>query len=103
MECNRRLEELREAIATFLSQTAEDYVYWVERSGKAQRNLSLNAAPIVAADYMLQRPLAASEAQSAKRKAQRADSMREKARNPKPETRDSPLNYFARRIGGEEA
>jgi ATP-dependent DNA helicase DinG len=120
MECNRRLEELREAVATFLSQTAEDYVYWVERSGKAQRNLSLNAAPIDVADYLRHRlfgsdtsvvmtsatlgvAVAAGEAQSSKLKAQSADSMREKARNPKPETRDSPLNYFARRIGGEEA
>jgi hypothetical protein len=55
MECNRRLAELREAVATFLSQSAPDYVYWVERSGKAQKNLSLNAAPIDVADYLRHR------------------------------------------------
>ena len=32
MECNRRLAELREEVATFLSQSAEDHVYWVERA-----------------------------------------------------------------------
>src|ERR1051326_5098163 len=39
MEANRRLGELREGSATFLSQAAEDYVYWVERTGKTQKNL----------------------------------------------------------------
>ena len=45
MECNRRLAELREEVAIFLSQSAEDYVYWVERTGRAQKTLALNAAP----------------------------------------------------------
>ena len=45
-ECNRRLAELREAIAIFLRHDSADYVYWVERSGKGQRTVSLNAAPI---------------------------------------------------------
>jgi len=52
VECNRRLAELREGVATFLSQSQEDYVYWVERSGKAQRTLTLNAAPIDVAAYL---------------------------------------------------
>ena len=37
MECNRRLAELREEVAIFLSQSAADHVYWVERTGRAQR------------------------------------------------------------------
>src|SRR5436309_5187451 len=52
MECNRRLAELREGLATFLSQAAQDYVYWVERSGKERRNLALNAAPVDVAAYL---------------------------------------------------
>jgi ATP-dependent DNA helicase DinG len=52
MECNRRLSELREAVAMFLSQSAENHVYWVERTGKAQRTISLNAAPIDVADFL---------------------------------------------------
>src|SRR6185437_8300989 len=55
LECNRRLSELREEVAMFLGQSAEDYVYWVERSGKTQRNLALNAAPIDVAEYLRRR------------------------------------------------
>ena len=54
-ECNRRLAELREAVATFLSQSAPEHVYWVERTGKTQRNLTLNAAPIEVSDYLRRR------------------------------------------------
>ncbi len=52
MECNRRLAELREGVATFLSQAAPEHVYWVERAGKTQKNLTLNAAPIDVAEFM---------------------------------------------------
>ena len=38
-ECNRRLGELRDGIALFLSQSAPDHVYWVERAGKGQRKI----------------------------------------------------------------
>jgi ATP-dependent DNA helicase DinG len=55
MECNRRLADLKVAVSTFLSQTAEDHVYWVERTGKTQKNLSLNAAPVEVADFLRQR------------------------------------------------
>ena len=55
VECNRRLGDLREAVAVFLSQSAGDHVYWVERTGKAQKNLTLNAAPIDVADYLRRR------------------------------------------------
>ncbi|MCU0786863.1 MAG: DEAD/DEAH box helicase [Verrucomicrobia bacterium] len=55
LECNRRLAELRLEIAEFLSQSVEDHVYWVERSGKMQRNLSLNAAPVDVAEFLRRR------------------------------------------------
>src|SRR6516225_696806 len=55
IECNRRLGELKIEVAEFLSQQAEDHVYWVERAGKAQRNLSLNAAPVDVADFLRRR------------------------------------------------
>jgi ATP-dependent DNA helicase DinG len=50
--CNQRLTELREAVASFLSQDAKDHVYWVERGGKTKRVLTLNAAPIEVAAYL---------------------------------------------------
>src|ERR1035438_5029787 len=37
VECNRRLGELKVEVAEFLSQQAEDHMYWVERGGRAQR------------------------------------------------------------------
>ncbi len=44
-ELGRRIEQARIGIVTFLEQSAEGYVYWVERKGQAQF-LTLNAAPI---------------------------------------------------------
>lgn len=55
-EANRRLLELREGLAAFLSQSAEDHVYWVERAGKRENIITLNAAPVDVAGY-LQRTL----------------------------------------------
>src|SRR5882672_372788 len=52
IECNRRLGELKLEVAEFLSQNVEDHVYWVERAGKAQKSLALNAAPIDVAAYL---------------------------------------------------
>jgi ATP-dependent DNA helicase DinG len=45
-EMSRRIREARVGIATFLEQSANRHVYWVEQTGKTARFLSLNAAPI---------------------------------------------------------
>jgi ATP-dependent DNA helicase DinG len=45
-EFGRRIRDARDGIATFLEQSAPDYVYWVERTGKTERFLALNAAPV---------------------------------------------------------
>ena len=55
VECNRRLAELRDEVKVFLEQSAADHVYWVERSGKAHKNLALNAAPVDVADFLRRR------------------------------------------------
>jgi ATP-dependent DNA helicase DinG len=55
MECNRRLTELREEVILFLKQSAEEYVYWVERGGRSQKSLAINAAPIDVADFLRSR------------------------------------------------
>jgi len=95
MECNQRLAELRAEIATFLGQTEAEYVYWVERSGKAQRNLCLNAAPIDVADY-LRRRLFGSDTSVIMTSATLAID----SRNPR---NASGLDYFCRRVGGERS
>ena len=96
-ECNRRLIELREELAMFLSQRAEDHVYWVERSGKAQRNLSLNAAPVDVAEY-LRRRLFGSDTSVIMTSATLATQVARNISSP-----GAGLNYFAKRVGAEAA
>jgi ATP-dependent DNA helicase DinG len=45
-EFGRRIRDARDGIAIFLEQSATQNVYWVERTGKTERFLSLNAAPV---------------------------------------------------------
>jgi ATP-dependent DNA helicase DinG len=45
-EFGRRIRDARDGIAIFLEQSARDHVYWIERTGKTERYLSLNAAPV---------------------------------------------------------
>ena len=45
-ELGRRIRDARIGIVTFLEQSAEGHVYWVERTGKTAQFLTLNAAPI---------------------------------------------------------
>jgi ATP-dependent DNA helicase DinG len=97
-ECNRRLAELREEIAIFLSQSAEDHVYWVERTGKAQRNLALNAAPINVADYLRQRLFGADTSV-----IMTSATLAVAASRQSSDEKASPLLYFARQVGGEKA
>ncbi len=116
LDCNRRLSEVREQIAEFLKQAADDHVYWVERSGKTQRNLSLHAAPIDVAAY-LRRRLFESETSVIMTSASLGISAKERgtsAAGPK-ESRPGKdasvidrhdaraLSYFVRRVGAESA
>ena len=45
-ELGRRVRDARLGIVTFLEQSADGHVYWIERTGKTGQFLSLNAAPI---------------------------------------------------------
>jgi ATP-dependent DNA helicase DinG len=115
LECNRRLGELRLEIAEFLGQTAEDHVYWVERSGKAQRSLTLNAAPVDVANFLRHRLFGSDTSvimtsatlgtKSAERNYQDKDD--QKARRPAarstPRIPHSALSYFTHRVGAEKA
>ena len=119
VECNRRLGELKIEVAEFLSQEADDHVYWVERGGKTQRNLSLNAAPVDVADFLRQRlfesdtsvimtsatlAVAEKKVESSKLKvAGSGDATRKRTSNQQSATGNSPLNYFAKRVGCEMA
>jgi ATP-dependent DNA helicase DinG len=103
---------LRDEVAAFLNQSAADHVYWVERSGKAQKNLALNAAPIDVADYLRQRLFRSDTSiimtsatlgiSSPRLQASRAADSHDRAENLKLKT-ESSLGYFAKRVGAQSA
>ena len=88
-ELGRRIADAREGIAIFLQQSAEDYVYWIERTGKAAQNITLNAAPVDVAP-VLRRMLFREDCTSVMTSATLAVG--------RPD-----LLYFRRRIGADEA
>ena len=125
-ECNRRLAELQEALRVFLGQEAKQHVYWVERGGRAQKAISLHAAPIDVAAFLRERLFSAGssivmtsatlatrlDSSSAASSGKEADSSYEPpAEDDSGEPRASkvagrrggPMQYFASRIGAEEA
>jgi ATP-dependent DNA helicase DinG len=113
VECNRRLAELRDEVKAFLEQNQSEHVYWVERSGKAHKAISLNAAPIDVADYLRRRLFESdtsivmtsatlSTSCSVLRGASSSESTQHATRNM-PKRDNSGLNYFVRRVGAESA
>ena len=112
VECNRRLGELKIEVADFLGQLAEDHVYWVERGGKAQKNLSLNAAPVDVAEY-LRRRLFESDTSVIMTSATLGTKVAAPPTPPKTELEpygrrkaasvSGALDYFVRRVGCESA
>ena len=113
VECNRRLAELRDEVKAFLEQSQAEHVYWVERGGKTQRNLSLNAAPVDVAEF-LRRRLFESDTSVVMTSATLAVKAKVESRESKDESRKksstlglrpsaSPLGYFAKRVGAEAA
>jgi ATP-dependent DNA helicase DinG len=106
IECNRRLGELKVEVVEFLSQQADDHVYWVERGGKSQRNLSLNAAPVDVAEF-LRRRLFETDTSVIMTSATLATSANLKSDISNPRAKSagtqSGLNYFTRRVGCEAA
>ncbi len=111
VESNRRLAELYGELAVFLNQSAPDHVYWVERAGKTQKKLALNAAPVDVADF-LRRRLFGSDTSIIMMSATLAivgQASRLSLSKTKLETGATPvlrrggLDYFARRVGAESA
>ncbi len=113
-ECNRRLAEMKERLVEFLKQGAENHVYWVERTGKLQRNITLNAAPIEVAEVLRRRLFgtetsiimtsATLSVRGASAPAELPAGDRSSAAEPAAEPRKaSGLDYFTRRIGAEAA
>ena len=88
-DLSRRIRDAREGISVFLQQSADEYVYWIERTGRAAQNITLNAAPIDVAPVlrrMIFRDGCTSVLTSATLAVGRPD-----------------LAYFRRRVGATEA
>jgi ATP-dependent DNA helicase DinG len=51
-DLGRRVRDARAALASFLKLDSDDFVYWVEQNGRAQRTHTLNAAPVDVAPYL---------------------------------------------------
>ena len=101
-EFNRRIGELREGVLMFLSQASKDHVYWVEKSGKSNTTLSLNAAPIDVAVNLRRRLFRCSSPiilTSATLALSDLHSIKE-GLMPKAKL-DNPLEYFAGQIGAD--
>ena len=120
VECNRRLAELRDEVKEFLEQGAPEHVYWVERGGKAHKNLALNAAPIDVAEFLRRRlfesdtsiimtsaTLATQSVVSGQRSTAKPPNAKttsyELRTTNKTESMGAGLRYFTRRIGAESA
>lgn len=100
-ECGRRLAELRLAVQSFLQQSAEDHVYWVERSGKSQ-SVALNASPVDVAEY-LRRRLFSARTSVVLTSATLGLASPQANADGVEQTGRSPLDYVVRRVGAETA
>ncbi len=110
LECNRRIVDLKLALQAFLKQDAEEHVYWVERTGRTQRNLVLNAAPVDVADYLRDRLFGAgttviltSATLAVKEPSRPAASAGGSGGGRGAATARGALDYVSRRVGGESA
>lgn len=104
LECNRRLGELREETGLFLGQKAEEHVYWVARAGRAQRMLTLNAAPVDVADFLRRRLFGADTSVILTSATLSVSSAAETAGKDRAVGgAKAGLDYYVRRVGGEAA
>jgi len=100
IESNRRIAELRDAVSIFISQGAEDHVYWVERTGRLQRGLALNAAPIDIAEYLRGRVFHAGTSAIG---TSATLAIKDAERDQSPAGKCPGLDYFIKGVGAENA
>ncbi len=51
-DLGRRIRDARAALASFLKLESDNFVYWVEQTGRTQHSYALNAAPVDVAPYL---------------------------------------------------
>lgn len=85
----RRLREAHGSIGVFLDQTADDNVYWIEKSGRDETQYSLHAAPVNVANRL--RPILFSGSKSLVLTSATLG------------VGDPKLGYFRGRVGAEQS
>ena len=99
LESNRRLGELHDGIRVFLCHEAAELVYWVDRSGKTQKNLTLHTAPIDVAKF-LRTHLFLADTSVIMTSATLSMDARQSGLGFQAR---AGLSYFAKRVGGSDA
>ena len=89
-----RLADIQSDLSRWIDQEKEDYVYWIERVGKSQKNISLCASPIHIADWcrkeLLDRDTSLILTSATLSLAESSDST------------NQGFNHFISKIGGED-
>jgi ATP-dependent DNA helicase DinG len=88
-DLGRKIRDARSSLATFLKQDAEEYVYWVEQSGKTGSFHNLHAAPIDVAAHL--------------RALLFRDDHTAILTSATLSVGGESLDYFRKRVGGEDA
>ena len=91
---NDRLADIQSNLSRWIGQEKEDYVYWIERAGKSQKNISLCASPIHIANWfrkeLLDRDTSLILTSATLSLAESSDST------------NQGFNHFISKIGGED-
>ncbi len=107
-EINRRLKEIQDNLSCWLGQEEKGHVYWMERAGKSQKNISLRNAPLDVA-YWFRKRLFDCDTSLILTSATLsiAESSNSTAKNATPNhsalsnSTNQGLDYFASRVGGK--
>lgn len=95
-DMGRRIRDARSGISTFLRQESDDYVYWIEQTGKTQQSYNFNAAPIDVSGHL--RALLFREKHLCIMTSATLSVSGAIERNP-----ENALLYFRNRVGADEA
>lgn len=111
LESKRKLREIQSGIADFLNQAAVMAVYWVERTGRTQKNFSINYAPSDVAVYLKNRLFlsgtsvvmtSATLSIAEGRESEELDSSRNNPKQLSPQHSKYGMEYFCGRIGATQ-
>lgn len=105
LEQKKRLVEIQREIHGFLKQSPDGFVFWVERSGKSQKNFTMNSAPADISQYLRDRlfhggtSIVMTSATLSTREAKGTSPESGFKSNKSQSSPCGGLQYFCRRIG----